>query len=218
MGRKITILGMGPTAYRKADCIEQFIEGHEVWSLNNAYLVFPQLFSARRFDKYFEIHSWEYLQTWSAGEMNGQKIDHFKTLAQLDCNVVTSERLPLMPKQSEYPFDSFISEFGEGVEVKGSPSWMMALALLQHSQGRTIDEIQVFGIDTSDPSHASQRPSWAQWTLRAELAGIKLTGTALDFRKDTEQDEGLKGLLEHRINIFENKHPNAERLQELKIS
>lgn len=196
MGRRITILGMGPSAYRKADCIEQFTDGTEVWSLNNAYSVFPQLVEKKKFDRFFEIHSWEYLQSWNPGEINGNRIDHFATMSNLDCPVYVSETLPLVPDQVQMPHLDILRQFGASVEIKGSPSWMLALALLEHAHGEHIEFIQSYGIDTSDTSHANQRPSWAQWTLRSELAGIELGGTMLNFRTDPDPDEGLTGLLE----------------------
>ena len=213
MGRVITILGMGMSALRKADKLDEEIAGAEVWGLNNGYLTFPDLYDSRRFDRYFELHSWDYLQTWSAGEINGAPIDHFKTLANLQCPVYITERLPLIQEQTEYPFATVFDAFGTDIEVKGSPSWMLALALAEHMNGNTIARINSYGIDTNDARHANQRPSWSQWVLRAEMMGIELGGTATEFRKEQDPDAGLTGLLEFKASEYnENRKEPAKCL------
>jgi hypothetical protein len=196
MGRRITILGMGPSAYRKADNIADYCKGTEIWSLNNAYLMYENLFHEKSFARFFELHSWQYLQDWHPGDYQGKRIDHFKTLMQLQCPVYVSEFVPVVSNQVLYPHVEVLEHFGTTAEFKGSPSYMLALALYEHAMGDKIDYIQSYGIDTSDEKHKCQRASWAQWTLRAELMGIEIGGSMLNFRNDPEEDEGLNGLNE----------------------
>ena len=199
MGRRITILGMGPSALRKADVIEQFCEGTEVWSLNNAYLMYPQM--RGKFARFFELHSWEYLKSWTPGKYLGEPVDHWAMLEQQECPVYSMGILPIVTNQKTYPAAEVVKQFSASgsLEIKGSPSWMLALALYEHANGDPIEYIQSWGIDTSDPSHECQRPSWAQWTLRAEMSGIEIGGTALEFRKEPDNDAGLNGLLEYTL-------------------
>jgi hypothetical protein len=198
--RVITILGMGMSALRKADAIEQFVQGSEVWSLNNAYLIFPAL--RGKFARYFEIHKWEYLRNWSPGTHEGAQVDHFAMLAQQGCPVYSAGQLPLVENQVVYPFADVVRHFGPSAEFKGSPSWMIALALYEHDCGigERVSEIRSFGIDQLDPSHLSQRAAWAQWIVRAEFRGIKISGTAAAFRNEPETDAGLQGLVEYYRN------------------
>lgn len=212
-GRRITILGMGPTAFRKADCIEQYLEGTEVWSMNNAYLTFPSLFHNKGFDRFYEIHSWSYLQQWNPGNQSGMQIDHFATLQQLGCPVFTVDRLPVIPDQRPLPYVDIVKAFGEQVEIKGTPSWMLAHALLEHAQGNKIEYIQSYGIDTEDERHKGQRPSWAQWCVTAEALGIKLGGTMTAFRNVPEDDEGLDGLLDLTKNIIKQEKDQDDELR-----
>lgn len=198
MSRIITILGMGMTALRKADAIEAFTDGTEVWSLNNAYLMFPAL--RGKFARYFEIHQWQYLQTWNPGTFEGRQVDHFAMLDQQGCQVYAAGRLPLVENQILYPFKEVLEHFGPSAEFKGSPSWMIALAIYEHDNGNAVEELRSYGIDQLDATHACQRAAWAQWIVRAESRGIKIGGTAANFRNEPEQDAGLVGLAEYYRN------------------
>jgi hypothetical protein len=78
----------------------------------------------------------------------------------------------------------------------GSPSLMLALALWEHDQGKEIESIQSYGIDTSDARHAQQRQSWAYWVAQCHGRQILTGGTMCDFMHEPEQDGGLRGLRE----------------------
>jgi|DEB0MinimDraft_6_1074348.scaffolds.fasta_scaffold00436_12 hypothetical protein len=189
MSRKITILGMGPTAYERKIDMARHVIG-EVWSLNNAYAYYAPS-EGLRFDRFFELHKWQYLKRWNPGH-NG---DHFQELAKIGCPVYVTEHIPVVPDQRLYPHIDLFTHFGTNYFL-GSPSLMLALALYEHDMGDTVDEIRVFGVDTSDPSHAQQRQSWTFWLSKAIDRGIDLTGTALDCLAEPEKDEGLQGLRE----------------------
>lgn len=203
MSRVITILGMGMTALRKADAIEAFTDGTEVWSLNNAYLMFPAL--RGKFARFFEIHQWQYLRGWNPGTHEGQPVDHFAMLDQQGCPVYCAGRLPLVENQVIYPFKEVLEHFGPSAEFKGSPSWMIALALYEHDNGQKVDELRSYGIDQLDATHVCQRAAWAQWIVRAEQRGIRIGGTAANFRNEPEQDAGLVGLAEYYRNELSTK-------------
>lgn len=194
MGRKICILGMGPSASDKAADIGKYVNDCEVWSLNNAYNKFP----GQRFDRFFELHTWEYLKNWSAGKYtDGTEVDHWEGLKKLGCPIYVSQNLPAFEGQHEYPYINLFRHFGaQSVYWLGTPSLMLALALYEHDNGDTVDEIRAYGIDTSDPQHGQQRQSWAWWLSKAQERGIRLTGTALDFQNEYEKDAGLNGIRE----------------------
>lgn len=189
MGRKITILGMGPTAYERKIDMAGHVVG-EVWSLNNAY-VFYKPSKGLRFDRFFELHKWDYLKSWNPGHSG----DHFGELNKLGCPVYVSQPLPVIQNQVTYPhvdlFDHFQCNY-----FLGSPSLMLALAVYEHDQGQEIEEIRVFGVDTSDPSHMQQRQSWTFWLSKATERRIDITGTGADCLCEEEKDDGLRGLRE----------------------
>ena len=195
MGRRITILGMGLTGIRKADAIQQFVDGTEVWSLNNAMLEYPDV----KFARYFELHAAAYIKRWTwATGADGQPLpieSYYNKLEQLECPIYVGECIPVS-RTVKYPFEQVFAHF-KTVYFLGSPSLMLALALWEHDSGNTIYELRSWGIDTNDPQHGQQRASWAFWIGKALDRGIKVTGSALDFMNEYEKDAGLRGLREH---------------------
>lgn len=197
MGRRITILGMGPSANERRWDIQRYCEGTEIWSLNNAYLHFPQLREGHQFARYFELHSWRYLSTWVPGRVpDGRPVDHWAELDRLGCPVYIMQHLPLVRRQKLYAARAVMRQIRARVYFLGSPSLMLALALYEHRRGQTVDYLQSYGIDTSDPDHGQQRASWAWWTSQAAALGIEMGGTMLDYQDEFEKDEGLRNLRE----------------------
>ena len=198
---------MGPSAYERRHDIAAYCRDTEIWSLNNAYLTFPTLRRDKAFTRFFEMHSWHYLQTWKAGE----GVDHWAHLKDIGCPVFVGNPLPAIEDAIQIDWDGFarhwkdtlycnlemvtdLSTVGMAVYFRGSPSLMLALALWEHDQGGTIDYIQSWGIDTSDPQHQCQRPSWSFWIGQALARGIKIGGTMANFMLAPEDDKGLDGL------------------------
>lgn len=208
MGRKITLLGMGMSALRRAEDIARWCEGTEIWSLNNAYTFFPTLRDAKAFSRMFELHGWQYLRNWSPGETaEGQKIDHWRELDRLGCPVYVTEHVPVVREQIQYPhvvvWQHFSKQWGQAygpafkLYFKGSPCLMLALALVEHDMGQPIEYLQSYGLDHRDPTHEQQRGPWAWWTCAAASRGIRLGGTMLAYQDEHDKDEGLAGLQDH---------------------
>ncbi len=214
MGRRITILGMGPTANERRHDMAAYCEGTEIWSLNNAYLTFPKLAASKAFTRFFELHSWAYLQKWQAGKTaSGGTVDHWASLESLGCTIYTGQHLPYLTRQVLVDWTAFgaywrerlfgkvqaVSETGTNsiaAYFMGSPSTMLALALMEHDKGQEIDYIQSWGIDTTDTQHVCQRAAWSFWISQALGRGISIGGTAAAYMFDHEIDEGLQGLRE----------------------
>lgn len=211
MARRITILGMGPSATERCHDIDKYVADTEVWGMNNGYLRFPEFTRARGFSRWYELHSWQYLRTWDAGKVDGGQVDHFETLSDLGVPVYTGQKLPLIMDQVHLDFRTVFRHHFEqafrGVDSDqintyflGSPSIMLAHALYEHDQAETdedrIEYIQSWGIDTSDPTHGQQRTSWAFWVSQALSRGIRLGGTMCEFMHEHELDKGLNGLRE----------------------
>jgi len=214
MGRKITILGMGGTAVERRIDIAAHCEGSEIWSLNNAYMVFPSLREQHAFARMYELHRWDYLRAWKPGIMpDGREIDHWRELDLLACDVWTMETLPIVARQHRLPAAEIAAHFGAARGVwynLGSPSLMLAHAIYEHDTGQTVDEIRSWGIDTEDESHRQQRSSWAWWTSKADDRGIKLTGSALAYHDEYENDEGLRGFRAHVRTLLAQEQPQEK--------
>jgi hypothetical protein len=124
---------------------------------------------------------------------------YYQKLDALECPIMVGQDLPMIKRQEKIDFAALFAHFGlpgSGVYFLGSPSLMLVYALWQHDNGQTVDEIQSWGIDTSDPQHGQQRSSWAWWLCEAHHRKIKIVGSALDFFREYEKDDGLRGLRE----------------------
>jgi len=200
-GRRITILGGGPSSAERRWNILEYCTDTEIWSLNNMYRAFGHI--AEKCSRWFELHAWKYLKTWDAGVP-----DHFEHLAKLGVTVYTTERLPAIKNQVQIDLVRVFTDLcgtDHGTDTDaimaqnyflGSPSLILATALWEHDNGDTIEYIQSYGIDTSDERHKQQRQSWAFWCGQAMARGIKLGGTMCDFMLEPEMDAGLQGLRE----------------------
>lgn len=189
-GRRLTILGMGPSANERRWDIGKYIEGGEVWTLNNAYLNFAH--AEELITRWFELHSWQYLKEWDAGVP-----DHFERLAKVKCPVYTTEHLPCIRNQVQVDWVEVfhaLHKAGAKNYFLGSPSMMLALALYEHDRGETIEAIQSYGVDTDDIQHHQQRQSWAYWCGQVDKRGIPMGGTMQNFMFEEEHDAGLVGL------------------------
>ena len=191
MARRITILGMGPTAFERKIDIEKYCAG-EIWGLNNGYLSYPHL--KGKWGRFFELHAWRYVKDWDNGTSG--KVDHCGALQELDCPVYSMEPLPLIEKQVRFPMLDACKHFKTNYFL-GSPSLMLMLALYEHDMGQHVEYIESWGIDTSDERHGQQRASWAFWLRAAHDRGIDLGGSSTNFFAEYENDDGLRGLREH---------------------
>ena len=209
-GRRITILGGGPSSAERRWDILKYCEGTEIWSLNNMYHAFSHI--AEKCKRWYELHAWEYLKKWDAGVP-----DHFEHLAKMGVPVYTTEKLPAIKDQHQIDWSEVFSSLcglNEGYSdtalkaqnyALGSPSYILAHALWEHDNGNEIEYIQSWGIDTSDERHKQQRQSWSYWCGQAMARGIQLGGSMCDFMREPEMDAGLNGLRERIGDAIEKK-------------
>jgi hypothetical protein len=193
-GRRITILGMGPTANERRLDILRYCRGTEIHGLNNGYLVFPHL--RGQWSRMYELHAWGYLKDWKAGD----GVDHWRALDALECPVWSVDPLPVIRDQHRLDMVAVCRALKSNYFL-GSPSIMLMHALWEHdldkaAGGPGIAYIQSYGIDTMDERHAQQRASWAYWCRAAQERSIDMGGTALDYMGEPERDDGLRGLRE----------------------
>jgi hypothetical protein len=204
-GRHIVIVGMGPSATeRKWDLARYIPAGAEVWGLNNGYLNYGHCLPL--FTRWFELHKWDYLKAWDSHAERIGHADHFAALNAIGCDVYATEPLPRVVRQIAVDWVKvFGAHVGRGAAnyFLGSPSLMLAIAIYEHDNGQTVSQIDSWGIDTSDPTHAQQRQSWAYWISQAHARGIETGGTANAFMAEPEQDAGLQGLRERTGDIIQ---------------
>ena len=165
--------------------------------MNNGYLNYGHMLHG--FSRWYEVHAYTYLETWESHAAKVGKADHFAALDDIGCPVYVSEPLPRVEKQVRVDWVTvFAHHFskGAGNYFLGTPSLMLALALYEHDHGQTIQQIDSWGIDTSDPTHKQQRQSWAYWISQAHSRGIETGGTSTAFMAEKEIDGGLVGMRE----------------------
>lgn len=202
MARKITILGMGPTANERRLDIARYVDGTEVWGMNNGYNRFPGFTGWAR---WYEIHTLDYLHKW-ADCMNGLPT-YCREIDALSVPVYRSEILPAIRNQAAFPELEMANHFGCNF-WDGTPTRMFAHAIYEHDSGQTVEEIRSYGIDMQDTQHAPQLPVWCFWVAQALARGITLTGTALDRLSGPESDAGTAALrvaIGAKMNINKNK-------------
>lgn len=183
--RKITILGMGPSATQRQIDIDRHVVG-EVWCLNNGYMKYPEM----QFARWFELHKYSYLKDWPSGSEC-----HFTSMDKLGVPVYCTEPLPIVRSQVHYDLEAIMRHHGVNYFL-GSPSLMLALAIYEHDNGRQIDEIRVWGIDMADEEHKCQKTSWSFWISRVLQRGILVSGCGLDYMAEVDNDKGLTGMKE----------------------
>ena len=189
MARRITILGMGPSANERRFDIAHYVEGTEVWGLNNGMLKFPGF---TRWARWYEVHALDYLDGW-ARKYHGGLVPYCRMIDALDVPVYRSEILPSVRNQIEFPELEMCVNFGCNF-WDGTPTRMFAHAIFEHDKGDTIEEIQSYGIDMQDDQHAAQLPAWMFWLGQAQSRGIKTGGTARARMDGAESDEGTAAL------------------------
>ena len=187
MGRRITILGMGPSANERRWDIVRYVEDTEVWGLNNGFAKFGDF---AKWSRWYEIHGIEYLSKWCV--TNGE-LDYFRAIDALAVPCYRTDVLPIVKNQAHFPELEMARHFGSNY-WDGTPSRMFAHAIYEHDKGATIDYIQSYGIDMQDSQHAPQMGAWCFWLAMAHARRIKLGGTMLDRIQGAESDEGTQHL------------------------
>lgn len=188
--RRVTMLGMGPTAAHRLTDIGQHIIG-EVWTLNDGYIPYANI--RDRITRHYELHEWEYLKTWRPRNAP-DGLDHFCEMAALpNATVYVTNCLPVLPRQAAYPWREVFARLKSRYFL-GTPSLMLAHAIYEHETWRPIQEIRTYGFDHADGAHAQQRHAWAYWVRAAEERGIKFSGTATEFEDEADNDAGLVAL------------------------
>jgi hypothetical protein len=187
MGRNITILGMGPSANERRHDIARYVEGREVWGMNDGFRKFSGFTGWAR---WYEVHGLDYLMGWCADR---GKLGYFREMDALGVPVYRSEPLPCIAKQEPFPELAMGLHFGCNF-WDGTPTRMLAHAVYEHDAGQAIDSIQSWGIDMLDDQHAAQLPVWTFWCAMVHARGIKLEGTALARTAGAESDAGTAHL------------------------
>jgi hypothetical protein len=144
--KKVAIIGKASNSQMLAPYEDK---SWEIWGLSNAYMEIP------RWDVWFELHDWEYHRRVNPQHYEWLTKNHGKPLYAFEANYCGSKSL-------KFPLDEVMGMFGNHFNGlpqfrywTNSPSYMMALAMLQ---GATT--IGLWGIDMAmQDEYAYQRPS-----------------------------------------------------------
>lgn len=184
--RTITILGFGDSAraLQRAGTLREQCVG-EVWTLNNAWECFGD---GLRADRWFALHTDEAIEKTYRGPSGH---DPWTRLDMAGCDVFMQSAPHQRVRRSRpYPFREVFGKFGTNFFL-GSPALMLALAIYEG-----VRHVRTWGLDMADARHQQQRTSWAWWVHEAMVRGVTFSGTALNFLREIDIDEGLRGLRE----------------------
>jgi len=183
--RTITILGFGDSvrALMRAGTLREQCVG-EIWTLNNAWECFGDDLHA---DRWFALHTDEAIEKSYRGPSGH---DPFTRLDLAGCDVFMRAIHPRVRRSRPYPFRRVFEKFGTNFFL-GSPALMLALAIFEG-----VRHVRAWGLDMADGRHLQQRVAWAWWAHEAMVRGVTFSGCALNFMREMDNDEGLRGLRE----------------------
>jgi hypothetical protein len=192
MGRKICLVGQ---ATKTAWYAESLPSDVEMWGQNESYIV------QKRGNRWFQIHprDWRKAEVLELGEFEpdfyGRRPEHVEILGRLEIPVYMKEVDERVPSSVKYPFDEITAMLGETppevVEMTSTGSllpslppskrlyltstsaYMLALALYEHLNGDTVDEMHMAGIEMAvGTEYSLQKPCVEYWLGRLKGAGV----------------------------------------------
>lgn len=112
----------------------------------------------------------------------GRTPHHIAFLGRCEVPVYVQNRDERIPTSVRYPFEAVTEMLGlpdvngnKRLYLTSSVAWMLALALYEHKQGKTIDEIRLAGIEMAiGTEYARQKPCVEWWLGYAMGMGIKV--------------------------------------------
>jgi len=150
MNKKLCISGMSDS-YRDA---EQYFQTHEIWTLNQAYLVWREIESHAT--AWFDLHTPEKIATQRG---------HLKWMQEKRAYPLYTQ-VPFKGVDSIiFPKDSLINFFGR--YFTSSISWMLAFAIHQG-----FEEIVLAGVDMTEGAYLEQRSCCEYYIGMARGRGI----------------------------------------------
>ena len=162
MGREICLVG---GASRTRSWIYELPESVELWGQNENNTF------QHRADRWFQIHprDWRAEAIRRNGKFEpgnyGRPLQHVTFLASLECPVYMQEADDRIPNSVRYPIEAIaerfgVDHFGKNVNYLTSTSaYMLALALMEHMDGDTIDAVHVAGVEMQiGTEYSMQKP------------------------------------------------------------
>lgn len=188
MGRTICIVGFASSSRKWS---EEQPEGVEIWGLNELHI---KPFGLSVASRWFQIHprNWkEQQREISNGEPMeeedkdtfGRGRKHLEWLKECGIPVYMNHVDERIPTAVKYPLEQITESVGiediAGIKrayLTSSPAFMIALALHEHLQGDTVDEIRLAGIELSvGTEYFNQRPCMEYYIGLAKGMGIKVS-------------------------------------------
>ena len=181
MGRKICLVGQ---ATKTAWYAESLPSDVEMWGQNESYTV------QKRGTRWFQIHprAWRKAEVLELGEFEadfyGRRPDHVEILSKLEIPVYMKEVDERVPASVKYPFDEITAMLGEippetpdepRLYLTSTSAYMLALALYEHLNGDTVDEMHMAGIEMAvGTEYSLQKPCVEYWLGRLAGSGVTI--------------------------------------------
>ncbi len=185
MGRTICIAGYAPASRDWANKQEDNVE---IWTVTEVaqFLL--------RADRFFQMHSrdWKDEERRAEAKEAGKVFTAANTYGrgQTAISLWKNFTAPLymnfpedeFPSSVKFPIDEVAERYGKDhfgkkrAYLTSTPAYMIALALLEHDKGDTVDEIRLAGIELAiGTEYYDQRPCFEYYCGIAVGRGIKMT-------------------------------------------
>ena len=179
MGRDICLVG---AASRTREWIHEIPESVELWGMNENNTF------QHRADRWFQIHprNWREETIRHRGKFEpgnyGRPESHITFLAEhVGCPVYMQEVDDRIPNSVRYPFEEVRDTFGiehfdlgKVAYLTSTAAYMIALALLEHMKGDTIDAIYAAGVEMQiGTEYSMQKPCVEYYLGWARALGIE---------------------------------------------
>lgn len=200
----------------------------------------PHIF-INRYDRWFQLHPKEWKDevrltdfakkglTIHPKDRNtfGRNAIHWKFLKECDVPVYTQKKWRGIPNSVRYPFSDMAKTLGikhqgpfkgkKFLYTTSTPAYMIALALHEHLQGVTLDEIRLAGIELAiGTEYFWQRPCMEYYMGMATGMGIKVTlppKSAMLGAPRYAIDEPIPIPKDFHAKSFDLLHPTPEHIE-----
>lgn len=139
-GRKVAMIGTAPSTRSQAPLDSDW----EVWMQADYWA------DLKRIDRWFEFAT--------MGRLVKEFPDYLNFLKEAKCPVWMRDTFPDIPNSRTFPFIDMADAYGEEF-MTATVVWMLGMAFNEHSLGKKIDVIGLWGYDMAlDGEYAHQRP------------------------------------------------------------
>ncbi len=161
MAKKVAIVGFALSKVKAPYGDKSF----EIWGLNDLHKYLE------RYDRWFEIHPYNFIMKHKAERSGGGYADGLK---KLECPIYMQDEYADFPTSVRYPIEEITKRFGldclERPYFTNQVPYMIALALLEG-----FEEIHLYGVDMAvGTEYGFEKPCCEYWLGVAQGMGVKI--------------------------------------------